>query len=148
MDQVLGNEHNTNPPIIIAPIANNPIVEATSKTASAEPVTPVPGSPLDEEDPDSSSPFISGKKVKQKKNKSDAIIDLMMQSLEIKDSEIEERKKEREERKKEREAHDAILARAEAREQKLVDFLEVLVKHIVQEWVCRMQKYHWSMSED
>jgi hypothetical protein len=124
MDQVLGNEHTTNPPIIIAPIADTPIIEASG---SPGPATPCPVSPQDEEDTDSPSPFNTGKKVKRKRNdKSEAIVDLMMQGLEIKESEIEQRKKERE-------AHEAILARAEEREQKLVDFMEILVKHIVRE---------------
>jgi hypothetical protein len=124
MDQVLGNEHTTNPPIIIAPIADTPIVEASG---SPGPTTPCPVSPQDEEDTDSPGAFNTGKKVKRKKNdKSEAIVDLMMQGLEIKESEIEQRKKERE-------MHEAILARAEEREQKLVDFMEILVRHIVRE---------------
>jgi hypothetical protein len=123
MDQVLGNEHTTNPPIIISPIADTPIVEASG---SPGPTTPCPISSQDE-DTDSPSPFNTGKKVKRKRNdKSEAIIDLMMQGLEIKESEIEQRKKERE-------VHEAILARAEEREQKLVDIMEILVRHIVQE---------------
>jgi len=107
MNQVLGNEHTTNPPIIIAPIADTPIIEASD---SPGPTSPCPVSPQDEEDTDSPDPFNTGKKVKHKKNdKSKAIINLMMQGLEIKESEIEQRKKERE-------AHEAILARVEERE--------------------------------
>jgi hypothetical protein len=54
--------------------------------------------------------------VKQKQNdKSEAIIDLMMQGLKIKESELEQRKKERE-------------IRAE-----FVDLMKILVKHIVRE---------------
>jgi hypothetical protein len=124
MDQVLGHEHTTNPPIIITPIADIPIIEASG---SPRPTTPYPVSSQDEEDPDSPNPFNTGKKLKRKKNdKSEAIIDLMMQGLEIKESEIEQRKKERE-------VHEAILARFEEREQKLVDFREILVKHVVRE---------------
>jgi hypothetical protein len=69
------------------------------------------------------NPFSTGKKVKQKKNdKSEAILELMMQGLEIKDSELKERRKDWE-----------TLAQPEEREQNLVDFMQLLVKHIVQE---------------
>ena len=47
----------------------------------------------------------------------------MMQGLGIKDSELKERRKDWE-----------TLAEPEKREQKLVDFMQLLVKHIVQEW--------------
>lgn len=124
MDQILGNEHTTNPPIIIAPIADIPIIEASGSPGST---TPYPVSPQDEEDIDSPSPFNTGKKVKCKRNdKSEAIVNLMMQGLEIKESEIEQRKKEWE-------VHEAILARAEEREQKLMDFMEILMRHINRE---------------
>ena len=39
MDQVLGNEHSTNPSILIAPILENPIIENTSQTSATEPTT-------------------------------------------------------------------------------------------------------------
>jgi len=124
MDQVLGNEHTTNPPIIIAPIADIPIVEASG---SSGPTAPCPVSSQDEEETDSPTPFNTGRKVKHKRNdKLEAMVDIMMQGLEIKESEIDQRKKERE-------VHEAILARAEEREQKLVDFMEILVRHIVRE---------------
>jgi hypothetical protein len=125
LDQVLGNEHTTNPPIIIAPIADTPILEASGSlrwttTPSSSSVT---ASYTQDDDTDSTNPFSTGKKVKRKKNdKSEAILDLMMQRLKIRESELEERRKDRE-----------ILARAEEREQKLVDFMELLVKHIVRE---------------
>jgi hypothetical protein len=107
MNQVWANEHTTTPPIIIAPIADTPIVEASGSPGST---TPCAVSPQDEENIDSSSPFNTGKKVKRKRNdKSEAIFDLIMQSLKIKESEIEQRKEERE-------IHEAILAQAEERE--------------------------------
>jgi hypothetical protein len=46
----------------------------------------------------------------------------MVQDLEIKESELEQKKKDRE-----------MLIRSEEREQKLVDYMELLVKHIVRE---------------
>jgi hypothetical protein len=46
----------------------------------------------------------------------------MVQGLEIKESELEQKKKDRE-----------MLIRSEEREQKLVDYMELLVKHIVRE---------------
>jgi hypothetical protein len=84
--------------------------------------------------------FSTGKKVNKKNNKLEALFDLMMQSLEIKKSELEERRKDWEsaceERRKDQEIlerSEERLARSEEREQKLVDFMEILVKHIVQE---------------
>ena len=129
MDQVLGNEHTTNPPIIIAPIADIPIVEAFG---SSGPMTLCSISPQDEEETNSPTLFNIDRKVKHKRNdKLEAMVDIMMQGLEIKESEIHQRKKERE-------VHEAILAWAEEREQKLVDFMEILVRHIVREWALRM----------
>ena len=124
MDIIWCGVHTTNPPIIIAPISDTPILETFG---SPGPTTPSPDSPEEAEDTDSPNPFNTGKKVRRKKDdKSEAIVNLMMQGLEIKESELEERKKEREEQQ-------AILARHEEREQKLVDFMEILVKHIVRE---------------
>jgi hypothetical protein len=60
--------------------------------------------------------------VRKKNDKSEAIIELMVQGLEIKESELEQKKKDRE-----------MLIRSEEREQKLVDYMELLVKHIVRE---------------
>lgn len=78
-------------------------------------------------DTDSSNPFNDSKKVKRKTNgKAEAIVDLMMRGLEIQKSEIQERKKERE-------AFEVATTRAEERELKLVDLMELLVKHLVQE---------------
>jgi hypothetical protein len=124
LDQVLGNEHTTNPPVIISPIADTPILEASGSRRETTPSsTLITANSTQDDDTDSTNPFTTGKKVKRKKNdKSEAIIDLMMQGLEIKESELEERRKDRE-----------ILARAEDREQKLLDFMEILVKHLVRE---------------
>ena len=121
---MLGNKHTTNPPIIISPIADTPILEA-SRSSSQRSMTPSSASTAASQDDetDSPNPFSTGKRVKQKKNdKSDAILDMMMQNLEIKQAELEERRKDQE-----------ILVRAEERDQKLVDFMELLVKHIVRE---------------
>lgn len=60
--------------------------------------------------------------MRKKNDKSEAIIELMVQGLEIKESELEQKKKDRE-----------MLIRSEEREQKLVDYMELLVKHIVRE---------------
>ena len=57
----------------------------------------------------------------------------MMQGLEIKESELDERRKDWESAREERRKDQEILALAEEREQKLVDFMEILVKHIVRE---------------
>jgi len=96
MDIIWSNVHTTNPPIIIAPISDTPILEASG---SPGPTTPSPASPDEAEDTDSPNPFNAGKKVRCKKDdKSEAIVNLMMQGLEIKESELEERKKEREDR--------------------------------------------------
>ena len=125
MDIIYGSVHTTNPPIIIAPISDTPILEASG---SPGPTTPSPDSPEEAGDTtDSPNPFNTGKKVRRRKDdKSEAIVNLMIQGLEIQESQLEERKKEREEQQ-------AILARHEEREQKLVDFMEILVKHIVRE---------------
>ena len=124
MDQVLGNEHTSNPPIIIAPISDTLIVEGASRSGTVEPVTPSPkSSPISgEEDTctDSATPYNSGKRVKQKNDKNREIMDLMKHNLEIKEVEIEEKKKQRE-----------LLERAEEREDKLVGLMEVLVTHFV-----------------
>lgn len=121
MDQVLGNEHTSKPPILLELLSGDePIVEGS---AIAEPLTPEPSSglspsPFPEETPDSINSFNSGKKVKQKKNdKSNVIVELMVEGLEIKKEEREETK--------------AMLARSEEREQKLVDIMELLVTHYV-----------------
>jgi hypothetical protein len=62
------------------------------------------------------------KEWKKKNNKSEAIIELMVQGLEIKEAELQQKKKDRE-----------TLIRAEEREQRLVDCVELLVKHMVKE---------------
>lgn len=133
MDQVLGNEHTTNPPIIISPISNTPILEASrSPRTSTTDSTPSPVSQGDTEDgTDTPDPFSTGKRVKQKKK--DALIELMMHGLEIKESEVEQRKRDRETEIEERKKAEEKAARSEEREQKLVDFMEILVKHIVRE---------------
>ena len=84
---------------------------------------PIPNTAEDTPTPDSL--FDSGKKVKPKKNdKSEVIVELMMQNLEIKENEMELKKKQRED-------DAAMLARAEEREQKLISIMELLVNHIV-----------------
>ena len=124
MDQVMGNEHTSNPPIIIAPISDTLIVEGTSRSSTTEPVTPSPNSSAfsGEEDTNSITPYNSGKKLNQKNNKNKEIVDLMKQNLEIKEVEIEEKKKQRE-----------LLERAEEREQKLVGLMEALVTHLIKD---------------
>ena len=128
MNQVWGCEHTTNPPILIQPIADEPIIEG-STAGSTEPATPSPKglspSALPEDTPTPDSLFDSGKKVKPKKNdKSEVIVELMMQNLEIKENEMELKKKQRED-------DAAMLARVEEREQKLISIMELLVNHIV-----------------
>ena len=128
MNQVWGCEHTTNPPILIQPIADEPIIEG-STAGSTEPATPSPKglspSALPEDTPTPDSLFDSGKKVKPKKNdKSEVIVELMMQNLEIKENEMELKKKQCED-------DAAMLARAEEREQKLISIMELLVNHIV-----------------
>ena len=70
MNQVWGCEHTTNPPILIQPIADEPIIEG-STAGSTEPATPSPKglspSALPEDTPTPDSLFDSGKKVKPKK---------------------------------------------------------------------------------
>ena len=129
MDQVLGNEHTTNPSIIIALISDTSILEAAG---SPRHTTPSPNEfLLDDSELLADSllnHFSTGRKVKPKKNDkvTETIVDLMMQGLEIKEAEIEQRKTEQQ-------ACEAILARAEEQKQKLVDFMEILVKHFVRE---------------
>jgi hypothetical protein len=135
MNQVWGCEHTTNPPILIQPIADEPIIEG-STAGSTEPATPSPKglspSALPEDTPTPDSLFDSGKKVKPKKNdKSEVIVELMMQNLEIKENEMELKKDEMELKKKQREDDAAMLARAEEREQKLISIMELLVNHII-----------------
>jgi hypothetical protein len=108
-----------------------PIVEGTgSPVLRTNTTSPSTVSSAEPEDLESLNPFSSGKRVKQKKNdKSDAILKLIVQSLELKESELEEKKKDREvsARAEEREN------RAEARQQQLVDMMATLVKHLVRE---------------
>ena len=77
IDHVLGNEHTTNPPIIVAPIANVPIIEASGSPRATTPAQ----SEVEDASPDA---FSSGKRVKKKSDKSEAILELMVQGLEIK----------------------------------------------------------------
>ena len=134
MDQVLGNEHTTNPPILIQSLSPELVEESSTERATPSPnalsPSPVPG---DEEDTptDSTSSFNSGRKVRQKKQeKNEPIAELMKQSLDLKEKyrQADEAKGEK------REAEEkAIQARAEEQEQKLIDIMEILVKHIVKE---------------
>jgi hypothetical protein len=122
MDQVLGKEHTTDPPIIICTIADNPIIEGTTAKSTLEPSSSSSGDDI--ESITSSSSFNSGQRIKGKRKndsdcKSDEIIDLMTQGLE--------------QRKKEAESTDALLLRADEREEKLVSIMELLVKHIVKQ---------------
>jgi len=129
MNHVLGNDHTINPPILIQPNSDQPIVEVArfgNPTPAAPSLKTLAPSllPCEGRDTptDSITLFNPGKKVRQKKNeKNEVIVDLMMQSLEI--------------TKKQREANVAWLARAEpgteAREQKLVDLVELLVNYII-----------------
>jgi len=126
MDQVMSNKHTSNPPIIIAPISDTPIVEGASRSTSAEPVTPSPKSSAisGEEDTctDSTTSYNSGKKMKKKEDKNREIVDLMKQNLEIKEVEVEEKKRQRE-----------LLERAEERDNKLLDLMQVLVTHLIKD---------------
>ena|SRR5271156_5703198 len=102
MNEILGKEPTTHPPIIIAPNAETLILE--SARSSMEPRTPSP-MPSTEGIDDTDSSFNTGRKVKQKKNNpvANEVLDVMSDHLEIKTQELEEKRKEREDRSKERE---------------------------------------------
>jgi SOS-response transcriptional repressor LexA len=122
MDQVFGLEHTTNPPVIISPIAETPIVESSSQINTATPSTPSQES-FDDDD-DSPSPSATKQKVKKKNNDKMAIlIEMMTRKLEIEDEESEERKRSQK-------AKEEWLERGEQREQQLVDLCGQLVKHL------------------
>jgi hypothetical protein len=112
-----------------------PIVEGSgSPVLRTNTTSPSTVSSAEPEDIESLNPFSSGKRVKQKKNdKSDAILELMVQSLELKESELAEKKKHRESELEEKKQDRERLARGEEREQQLVEMMAALVKHIVQE---------------
>ena len=97
-----------------------PIVEASGSPRSTTPAQ------SEAEDIVSPDPFSGGKKVRKKNDKSEAVLELMVQGLQIKELELEQKKKDR---KEDRE----MLLRAEQREERLIDYMELLVKHIVRE---------------
>lgn len=117
----MGNEHTTNPPIIISPISDRPIIEGSfDRDSTVDPVTPSPrsrGVSCEEDglDTDSTTPHNSGKKVKLRNDssKNREVVDLMKQNLEMKEKQQE------------------LLERADEREEKLVGLMEALVTHIV-----------------
>jgi len=120
MNQILGNEHTTNPPLIVDMNVPNIVISNTATDAteissmSMEPVTST--DPTDDSD---ANAFHTGQKIKPKKGlsqKQDLFIDLMMKKLEVDDEEKEVREKRE-------------VARDE-REQKLVDIIETLTKYI------------------
>jgi hypothetical protein len=71
---------------------------------------------------DSEDPFSSGKRVKKKNNKSESLLGIMVQGLEIKETELQQKRKDRE-----------TYIRAEEREQRLVECVERLVEHMVKD---------------
>jgi len=60
--------------------------------------------------------------MKKKEDKNREIVDLMKQNLEIKEVEVEEKKRQRE-----------LLERAEERDNKLLDLMQVLVTHLIKD---------------
>jgi len=113
MDQVLGNEHTTNPPVLISPIAENPVVENTLESSGLTPSTPSQDSVPDDED--SPDPFSTKQRVKKNKKRNDAAIlmEMMMKKLEAEEEESEERTRLQK-------AREESLARSEQCEQQLI----------------------------
>jgi hypothetical protein len=87
MDQVLGNEHITNPPILIQSLFSELVEESSTKPVTLSPKALSSSRlPDDEEDTstDSTSSFNSGKKVRpKKKEKNEPVVELMKQSLDL-----------------------------------------------------------------
>jgi hypothetical protein len=129
MDQVLGNEHTTKPPILIAPLSENVIMENTECGSTAPPTrTPSPrsGGLSDEDTTANTDSFNSGQKVRRKgrNDKVDTMVDLMMQHLEIKEEE-------KEEKRKQGAAMVESLARSEEREQQFLNIFKDFTNHVM-----------------
>ena len=94
MNQVLGNEHSTNPLILISPIAENPIRENISQTSTIA-LTPSLLESPDDEDAGTTSSFNSGQKTRWKgrNDKSDVLVEMMVTRLEAEEEEKQEKKK-------------------------------------------------------
>ena len=137
MNEHLGKEPTTNPPIIIAPIADAPIFK--SVRSSMEPSTPSPVPSSDGMD-DTDSSFNTGKKVKQKKNNvvANEVLDVMSDHLAFKSQEMEERRKEREERKKARDERraaqskvDEAIIKSQESQAKMMDSVTMFMEHMM-----------------
>jgi hypothetical protein len=138
MDVIYGNEHTTNPPVIIAPISTTPIIVSPTtgspqSTGTPEPSTRTPSpSPLPDSDADSSSRFNTGKKVKRKPNKMDDLLNLLNDNLAIKQEDLDEKKREREERRRDRERVEAVLAESQADSKRLTDAMTLILETLAQ----------------
>ena len=77
MDQVIGNEHTTKPPILIAPLSKNPIMENTeSQLPATRTLSPRSEELSDECASGTTGSFNSGQKMRWKgrKDKADIIV--------------------------------------------------------------------------
>jgi len=131
MDQVLGNEHTTSPPIIIAPISDRPIIEG-SHAALSTPSSPSL-SPKDEASSISgvtsdTNSFNCGQKVKRK-GRNEVFIDMVEKQNEMAERQIEMNEKRIEEQRRATAALEASLAKSEANEDKVINLLAALVSH-------------------
>lgn len=104
IDIVYGNEHTTNPPAILAPISTTPLL-LSSAGNTPSPRTPSPA-PLPDDDVSrdtegSPGTFNTGRKVKQRTNKMDGLLNLLSDNIALKQEDLEEKRKEREARQKE-----------------------------------------------
>jgi hypothetical protein len=104
IDIVYGNEHTTNPPAILAPISTTPLLLSSPGSVTPSPRTPSPAPLPDDVSHDTeASPgaFNTGRKVKQRTNKMDGLLNLLSDNIALKQEDLEEKRKEREARQKE-----------------------------------------------
>jgi hypothetical protein len=134
IDIIYGNEHTTNPPIIIEPISPIPIL--VTSTGSAHSTlghrTPSPALSDGTDDTDSPNPFNNGKKVKSKPNKMDGLLELLNDNLAMKQEDLDEKRREREERRKERERLEKSWAETQEEQKELTKAVTSLLQHLVE----------------
>ena len=135
MDRVLGNKDTSNPPLLGK--ANGPELLTFSQTtlSASSLLTPdsLSPSPTPNDDiSDMGSSFNSGKKNKSKTPavKSETLVDLMLNKLELEDTQREERElKEAEQHVKD----EQWAERQERRAEELVNIMKTLVMHLTQQ---------------
>jgi hypothetical protein len=134
MDRILGNEDTSNPPLLgevngSQLLAFAPTTLSTSSVLTPDSLTPSP-SPNDDIS-DIGSAFNSGKKNKSKTPaaKSETLVNLMLNKLELEDAQREER----ELKEAQRNVKDEQRAeRQEKRAEDLVNIMKTLVMHLTQ----------------